>query len=133
MPFRFRQRRLQRRISLLAIFALLWSQWIYASHGACTPSDFLWPQLAASASPVSHCDHDQDAAKATVCASHCARADLNSESVPLLSVPALAIDGPMEWALTPLTASLPAVAIFALPRPPSWHRPTPHPASLLLI
>lgn len=133
MRFRFRQRRLQRRISLIAIFALLWSQWMYASHGACAPGDFLWPQLAVTTSMDSHCDHEQDAAKVSLCASHCARADLNSETAPLLSVPALAVDWPLEWAFTPLVAALPKLVVSAPMRPPSWHRPTLHPASLLLI
>jgi hypothetical protein len=133
MPFRLRQRRLQRRISLIAIFALLWSQWIYAGHGACTLSDVQRPQLEVTTSMGSHCHDEQDAAKVSLCASHCARADLNSESARLLSVPVLAIEWPLQWALTPLAVAPPPVVSSAPARPPSWHRPTLHPASLLLI
>lgn len=135
---RFRCLRLRARLSLLAVFALLWSQLALASHPACTLSSMLFEQAHRAAETPCHdaggtlTSAPDDPAGQAVCESHCSRSDLSSDTPRMLAVPALA----------PLPG-VPVVAVQHLPNPghapPSsaplgaWHRPTPHPASLLLI
>lgn len=138
---RFRRHRWRTPISLLAMLALLWAQLALASHPVCALS-----AMASMPTHAQHADHGDAVAVETpppchgaplssdapLCASHCSQGDLSKEAPRLGSVPAL---GPLP--------TLPVVAIQRLPdaaghavaaRPHSaWHRPTPHPASLLLI
>jgi hypothetical protein len=69
---------------------------------------------------------------APLCASHCSQGDLSKEAPPLSSVPALGQLPMMPVvAVKQLTAA--AGRVFATTPRVAWHRPTPHPASLLLI
>lgn len=134
---RFRHRRWSARLSLLAMVALLWSQVALSSHPSCS--------LASMALTVTHADHGghgepapepchpaPPADSSPACESHCSRSDLSPDVARVLAVPAL---GPLP--------AVPVVDVQHLPRdsdhaeahgpPRSWHRPTAHPASLLLI
>lgn len=130
-----RHHRLRNKLSLLAIFALLWSQLVLASHPACTLSSMLLEQAPPAAEAPCHDSGGTAADELEVepaCASHCSRSDLSSDTARVLSVPALA-----------LFLAIPVVTVQRLvatghsahsPAPlGAWHRPTPHPASLLLI
>ena len=127
------RRRTAFRIVLVAIAALLWSQQVMAGHGACMT------QAPTSTDLVSHHDGCEDARAPTadpVCTAHCSHGEASAESGRLPSVPPLLA-----------AVAIPFVSIIVLapdrddgvlPRvdsspPPSWHRPTAHPAALLLI
>lgn len=138
---RIRRHRWRTPLSLLAMLALVWAQLALASHPACAIA-------AMDLSPAHslHADHGQAAATdalppchdapalddAPLCASHCSQGDLGQDGPRLLSVPTLG--------QVPL---MPVVSVRRLPDGPdhadaahphsAWHRPTPHPASLLLI
>ena len=134
---RFRRSRWTSRLSLLAMVALLWSQVALFSHPACS--------LASMASATSHAVQGDDDGQAmepchpapaadtsVACDTHCSRTDLGSDAARVLAVPAL---GPLhaEWvADVQHLPQAPGHLDGAEPRR-SWHRPTAHPASLLLI
>lgn len=134
---RFRRHRLRKHLSLLAMVALLWSQLWVVSHMACTLASMAMDDTHAAL--VSHPDPDAatchlssapDASHA--CETHCSRSELSPDVSRVLTVPAL---GPLP--------RVPVVTVQKLPLDPdaaqapgplrSWHRPTAHPASLLLI
>jgi len=118
--------------------ALLWTQLALASHPACTLAS-----MALAESGTAHADHDGPApppchpaaavdASSPACESHCSRSELSPDASRVLAVPALG-----------LVQAVPVVSVQRLPQEPdaaqapgplrSWHRPTAHPASLLLI
>lgn len=127
-----RYRRLRTRLSLLAITALLWSQMLLALHADCAS---LLMSRSAVAVSVEHedCAEADSGPELVVCQSHCSQGE-GSPDAPRapLSVPALppalgvGITAVLRVAMPPTEdASSPAAA--------AWHRPTPHPASILLI
>lgn len=134
----FRRHRWSTHLSLLAMVALLWTQLALASHPACTLAS-----MAMAGSVIAHADHGGPApapchsaptvdAFSPACESHCSRSELSPDASRVLAVPALG-----------LFQAIPVVSVQRLPREPdaeqwpgplrSWHRPTAHPASLLLI
>lgn len=129
----FRRHRLRLRIAILAMLALLWSQTALAWHGLCAAE--LVPPSVQQADHPAGChqtppppaDHE-----APLCAAHC---DQDVPSPDTARIPAL----PAMPALVPALAvallpTLPQTARHADGPPPiPWHRPTPHPAALLLI
>jgi hypothetical protein len=134
---RFRRQRLRTTLSLLAIVALLWSQMLLASHPACTLASMAMDSTHAAqadhaGSKAAPCHSSSMADSSPVCDSHCSRGDLSPDVSRVLAVPALG-----------LLPAIPVVCVQHLPQSPdaaqtpgplgSWHRPTPHPASLLLI
>ncbi|GAB2502333.1 hypothetical protein [Arenimonas alkanexedens] len=133
---RFRRHHPRTRFSLLAIFVLLWSQLALASHPACTLSSMMFEQAHPVVEAPCHVTGGAaaaaDMADEPACESHCSRSDLSPDTARVLAVPALA----------PQPAA-PAIAVQCLaevnyvgPSPAplgAWHRPTLHPASLLLI
>jgi hypothetical protein len=132
---RFRLHRLSNQLSLLAIFALLWSQLALANHPACTLSSMLLEQVHAAAEAPCH---DSGSTAATeladepACASHCSRSDLSSDTARILAVPTLGLSP----AVPVVTVQRLVATGNATPSPAplgAWHRPTLHPASLLLI
>lgn len=141
---RLRHSRLRARLSLLAMVALLWTQVAMASHPACTLASMAISGAHAGMAltdgpapgPESCHPAPEPAADGDLpagCESHCSRSDLASDAVRVLSVPALA---PLP--APPLVRVLAHVPLSpAGPASPgplrSWHRPTAHPASLLLI
>lgn len=135
---RIRRHRWRTPFSLLAMLALVWAQLALASHPACA--------ISAMDSSPAHAQHGQAAPAdepppchgapavddTPLCASHCSQGDLGQDGPRLLSVPTLG-----QVPLMPVVAvrRLPdgdSHAASAHPRS-AWHRPTPHPASLLLI
>lgn len=138
---RFRQSRLRTRLSLLVIVALVWTQFALASHPACTLASMVLSgahaDLVVAPDPRSapcHPEPSPGSGELADCQSHCSQSELASESPRTLSIPDLA---PARAA--PPVLSL-AVATGHPMRTPaagspmgSWHRPTAHPASLLLI
>lgn len=134
----FRRRRCCNRLSLLAIVALLWTQLAFASHFTCDVAGAL-PAPNESAH-IGHGGVVSDACEGPaapdssnlLCEPHCSSGDLSTEALRVLSVPALG-----------LLPAIPVVSVQRLPQDPdaaqvpgplrSWHRPTAHPASLLLI
>lgn len=136
---RIRHHRLRTPLSLMAMLALLWSQLVLANHPACS-----WAGMAASDHHAAHAaqSHAHDAPPpchappvapdTAVCASHCSQGDLSSDASRLVSVPAL---GPLPMFAVITVRHLPneVMAEGTLRPRGSWHRPTVHPASLLLI
>lgn len=130
----FRHRRTRVRLSWLALAALLWSQALVSLHVDCLlPAAQAQAPAATPASQHEDCAGTEQAAARSVCQAHCDQGDRSAEgaraapSVPMLEpVPALAL----EVLAAAATREAPA-----LPRhfAGAWHRPTPHPASILLI
>lgn len=133
---RFRQRRRRTRIAIFAMLALLWSQVVLAGHPACSMGFMALAGLGASAQMAGDgahdCHDDSVPTGEAVCAAHFGQSSLTSDVARVPDVPALPAAIP------------PAVAAFvflpahprrhpAVPPPVSWHRPTAHPAALLLI
>ena len=128
---RFRHsRRLRSLLPVVMIVAMLWSQLVMAGHGLCSMAPAALADIASAAEQGCHqspATHD-----ATVCSAHCIQGDQSNEVARVPPVPALA---------PALSDGFPAIAILEaehvspleLPPPVSWHRPTAHPASLLLI
>ena len=133
-----RHHRWSTRLSLLAMVALLWTQLALASHPACTLAS-----MAQAESGIVHANHGRQApppchetptvdTSSPACESHCSRSELSPDASRALAVPALG-----------LLPAIPVVSVQRLPQEPdadqapgplrSWHRPTDHPASLLLI
>ena len=129
---RYRRRRLRTQLSILAIVALLWSHVLLASHPGCSKTAMALAEIAAPAAAGPNCHHSGLSSESTVCAVHCSQGDQSSEVVRVPPVPALAPS---------LAFSVPSIVMLGavrtphaeLPPPVSWHRPTSHPASLLLI
>ncbi len=126
----FRQRQFKQRTSLLVIVMLLWSQLALASHGACLFGDNAVLATPPAADQSAHCDGAESEVDKPLCQSHCGRADLSFEVTQALSVPAIAPDWRFAWPRLIVASSSQSVPISQLA---SWHRPTAHPASLLLI
>ena len=131
------RRPLRLRIAILAMLALLWSQTALAWHAMCAAE--LAPVATALAmSMEGHADDCHapaprpNAGDADLCAAHC---DQDIPSPDTARIPAL----PAMPALVPafvcgLALREPAT-LRRVDSPPliAWHRPTAHPAALLLI
>ena len=122
------------RIALFAIVALLWSQFALAGHADCLMGAVQAPSSSVTAMDH-HCDGDAPNPDPPLCLAHCRQGDVSPDGArippvpPMLAAPAIPLlsmiviaDGPEDD----------AIRIDASP-PASWHRPTPHPAALLLI
>lgn len=134
---KFRRHRLRTPLALLAMVALLWSQLLLASHPACTLASMAMDSAHAAgtghadhASPPCHSSGSSDTSP--VCDAHCSRGDLSSDVTRVPVVPAM---GPLPVVPVVTVQWLPQWAGDAQAPGPlrSWHRPTAHPASLLLI
>jgi hypothetical protein len=127
-----RHRRLRARLSILAIVALLWSQVLLAGHPACSMAAMALADITVPAAADHGCHHQGPATESAICEAHCSQGDLSSDvgRIPPIpaSAPALAIE------IASITTLETGRAPWAEAPPPlSWHRPTAHPASLLLI
>lgn len=108
--------------------ALLWSQMVLALHADC-----LSPAMAGVSSAAVAEHHDcADAASSVVCASHCSQGEASSDSPRVPTVPPLAL-----VAIMPVVRDMDLLPPSPSTRPghvgSGWHRPTPHPAKVLLI
>lgn len=128
---KLRRQRLSARVSLLAITALLWSQMLLAFHADCA-STVMAGSPAETAAPHADCVEPTDATDRAVCQLHCSQGDASSDTSRIAAVPAA---GPLLP--VPVMAVLRLVAQGAVAPAPqrniAWHRPTPNPASILLI
>lgn len=129
---RYRRQRLRTRLSILAIMALLWSQVVLAGHPACSMAAMALAEIAEPMAVEHGCHDSAPSDESTVCAAHCSQGDLSNEVGRVPPVPPLA---PVPAIGLSLIAVLDAdrAPCIGLPPAVSWHRPTTHPASLLLI
>lgn len=128
---RYRHQRLRNRFAILAIVALLWSQVLMAGHPACSLAAMALAEIAAPTSAGVECHMQDPSSEAAACTALASRNDQSSDVGRVPPVPALAP--------TP-ALGMSSIVTLATRRPPwveqppgSWHRPTAHPASLLLI
>ena len=122
------------RIALFAIAALLWSQFALAGHAGCLMGAVQAPSSSVTAMDH-HCDGDAPNPDQSLCLAHCSQGDVSPDSARIPPVPPM-----LAATAIPLLSMIvieggpedDAIRIDASP-PASWHRPTPHPAALLLI
>lgn len=127
-----RRRHLRSRLSLLAMAALLWSQMLLALHADC-PWTVMEIVETAVATDHADCEQARSGPEAVVCAAHCSQGD-GSPDAPRapLAVPALpAVHPSPAEGLLARRISDGGRALASTPA--AWHRPTHHPASVLLI
>jgi hypothetical protein len=132
---RFRHRPMRVRFAILATVALLWSQLVLAAHPLCSTAAMAMSGLTrATANNEPDCHHEQapPTEDNPLCVAHCSQGDQTNDVVRIPVIPAL--PHVASAAVTSLIF-LPAhqVTHVGLPPPVSWHRPTAHPAALLLI
>ena len=137
---RRRHRNWFQRTALLAMVALLWSQFALAGHGGCLDLPGT-PAAVAADTDTRHdhghgCDADRPSADTALCAAHCNEGGISADSSRIPPVPPLIVSAWLSWFAVAQTADAgPGVSsawVDATPRP-AWHRPTAHPAALLLI
>ena len=138
---RRRHRSWFQRTALLAMAALLWSQLALAGHGECldlpgTPAAFV-----AAASDTRHdhghaCDAELPSASKALCDEHCTAGDISADSGRIPSIPPLLVGAWLSWfadaGIADAAPGATSTWVDSPPRP-AWHRPTAHPAALLLI
>lgn len=134
-----RRRRLRTRIALLAVLLLLWSQTALAWHAACLApvahaADTAAPMTMAPMADHGSACHEQapPAPEMPLCASHCDQGVPSPDTARIPALPALPalVPAPM---LSLRVDPVIQMQRLDLPPPVPWHRPTPHPAALLLI
>lgn len=125
-------RSLRARLTIVAIVALLWSQFVLASHPAASMAVMATAQAIAPVAMERDCHRPQPSDESAICIAHCSQGDQSSEVGRVPPLPALAPAAAMGIASIAMldTERTPHLR---LPPPVSWHRPTSHPASLLLI
>jgi hypothetical protein len=132
----FRRRRLRIRIAWLALFGLLWTQVTLAGHGLCV-LDALGGDAVPVETVAKHGCHDSPAGAtmptvdSLVCTAHCSQGEQSSENARVPLLVALPVERWFPPALTTFGDTVPAQTL----RDPRGHhhRPTAHPATLLLI
>lgn len=122
------------RFALLAIMGLLWSQLVLAGHPPCSMATMAMSGMAVTMAGAEHgCRHEEaPSANKTLCLAHCSQGDQSSDVARVPVIPALPPAAPAAIASFVFLPADP-VSHPGLPPPVSWHRPTAHPASLLLI
>ena len=127
-----RHQRLRARLSILAIVALLWSQVLLAGHPACSMAAMALADITLPAATDHGCDHRGATTESAICDAHCSQGEQSSDvgRIPPVPAPAPALAFEIAAIVTLETSRMPHVES---PPPDSWHRPTSHPASLLLI
>lgn len=134
MRVRFRRGRLP--LVLLLAATLLWAQIAAAAHAQCLAGNLL-PAFATQ-QDAGHCAEDAPApAHADIdCGYHCAQGEPRADTLRLPELPHLGaalIPAAPATLDPPATRTTPAGDAVHDPPRAAWHRPTPHPASLLLI
>ncbi|RFP61202.1 hypothetical protein D0Y53_05650 [Luteimonas weifangensis] len=129
----FRRHRLRARLSLLAMVALLWSQLAMAAHPGCLAIPAASEPAVAMASHG--CEQEAPPHQEPLCQSHCSQGELSSDVArvpPVLPLPVMPAQSFVAVIAAPQAAAVLPDAVDG-PPPVSWHRPTAHPAALLLI
>lgn len=122
------------RIAAIALLALLWSQWVVAGHAGCLAMPV--PMEPAQVHVMSQGCPEPPAVERAICDAHCGQDEAPPESMrlpafpPAMAVPAIPVIDVLV--IMPGASGIAGLRIARWP-PPSWHRPTAHPASLLLI
>ncbi|MGV8931570.1 MAG: hypothetical protein ACOH1R_05600 [Luteimonas sp.] len=129
---RYRHRRLRAQFAILAIVALLWSQMVVAGHQGCSLAAMALAEIAVPMAVEHGCHDSVRSDEATLCAAHCSQGDLSGEVGRVPPIPALLPTPAVGVSSIAVLHTQPAPCI-GLPPAVSWHRPTTHPASLLLI
>lgn len=126
-----RHQRFRRHIVIFTILALLWSQLAVAAHPAASMA-FAALDGGTTAGLQHGCQHPLSSGDATVCVAHCTQGDQSRDASRIPPVPALlpAPVYPLAWIAAPADST---ATYRAAPLAVSWHRPTLHPASILLI
>lgn len=127
-------RRLMSRLAVFAVVVMLWAQCVVLAHPVSLLTAALsMPEVQAASGAGCHAPAAIQA-KMPVCAAHCAQGEHSADTARIPTVPALTgVDLVLlriDAGAGELQRSLPATSAWP---PVSWHRPTPHPASLLLI
>jgi hypothetical protein len=131
-----RHQRLRHRITIFTIVALLWSQFALAGHPAVSMA-FAALDAGPPAGVQHGCQHptssnDAPPNNATVCAPHCTQGDQSRDASRIPPVPA-SLPAPV-YSMALIAAPVDSTTIHrATPLVVPWHRPTLHPASILLI
>ncbi|PBS12632.1 hypothetical protein CMZ82_08585 [Lysobacteraceae bacterium NML93-0792] len=137
---RRRHRSWFQRTALVAMAALLWSQFALAGHGGCLDLPGT-PTAVGAAADTFHehghgCDAELPSSDKTLCVAHCSEGSISADSGRIPPVPPLIIGALFSWFVIAEAAdSGPGVTSTWVDSPPrpAWHGPTAHPASLLLI
>lgn len=128
---KFRRQRLRSRLSILVILALLWSQLVLATHAAASMGTVISAPADTSMAMADGCEQ-RSSVNEIACKAHCSQGDQSLDVARVLPISALAPTLPVTiGAIVVLQADRASGA--DLPPPVSWHRPTLHPASVLLI
>jgi len=134
---RLRHRNWFQRAVILAMAALLWSQVALAGHGGCLDLPGT-PTAVAAAADTRHvhdhgCDAELPSADKALCGAHCSDGDISADSGRIPPVPPLFVGAWVSWfAIADDGLGVTPTWVDSPPRP-AWHRPTAHPAALLLI
>lgn len=138
---RIRHRNWFQRTALLAMAALLWSQFALAGHGECLDLPGTPAALVAAATDTQHdhghgCDAELPSASKALCDEHCTAGDISADSGRIPSIPPLLVGAWLSWfadaGIADAAPGATSTWVDSPPRP-AWHRPTAHPAALLLI
>ena len=128
------------RTAFLAMAALLWSQFALAGHDGCLSLPDPSSEVAAAADTRHGHGHDCNAelpsASKSLCDAHCTENDVSADSGRTPTVPPLFAGAWLPWlAVAGIADGVPVAASTWIDSPPrpAWHRPTAHPAALLLI
>lgn len=129
---RFQRQRLRSRLSILAVVALLWSQAVFAAHPACALAAMALSELQPTSVAMQDCHAAEESSGDAVCTPHCDQGNQTNDTVRVPPVPSL-----QAPCVAPIDTHAAVQANHrlqtALPPKVSWHRPTAHPAALLLI
>lgn len=129
-----RRRPTYARFAILAIIGLLWSQLVLAAHPICSMAAIAMPEMAmAMAGSEDDCHHGEaPSTDEALCVAHCSQGDQTKDVARVPVIPALP---PAVSDANAALVFLPADPALhpGLPPPVSWHRPTAHPAAVLLI
>ena len=138
---RLRHRYWFKRTVFLAMAALLWSQFALAGHGECLDLPGTPAALGAAATDTQH-DHghgydaELPSASKALCDEHCTAGDISADSGRIPSIPPLLVGAWLSWfadaGIADAAPGATSTWVDSPPRP-AWHRPTAHPAALLLI
>ena len=130
------RRRTRLRIAIVAILCLLFQQAAMAAH-ACAMTRM--PAVAAAMSDASQamehgCDRPEPSRESVVCDAHCSQGGQHSDTGRIAPIPALApAPAPAMTFASMMILDGERARYGVVPPSTSWHRPTSHPAGILLI